>query len=684
MVVDRLAALARRPELIAGLLGTAAFIILAASQGGWEVTSWAPAGLFMLGLLAASAFAYRRRLAELDVWSRIALLLLAAFVLWSFASIAWAEVQSTAWDGANRALVYLLVYAVFSVVVWRAGSAAIVLGIYAVGLAVAGAVVVIDAAGSSDAVLSLIKGRLAEPTGYPNAVSALFIGGFWPAVHLASRREVPWYLRGVLLATAGFLVQISLMPQSRASLLVIPFALVFYLLVTPNRIRAFLFIALALGATALAAPAILDVFGVASDGGNIGAAFSSALDAMLVACAALLVVGTVAALIDRQIEVGESTAAVAGRIGAVLSLVAVVVGLVVAIAALDDPIGWAGDRWQDFKGDYDKGGFGSSRFSGDLGSGRYDFWQVALSDEFAAAPLTGEGADNFAVGYLEHRDTGEEPFYPHSLPVRLLAGTGLIGTLLFAGFLVAAVVAAFRCRARAPDPLARGIAAVALAAAVYFFLHSSGDWLWTFAAITMPVMAWLGIAGGGLRLRTSTARPSRVYGSATRGGLAAAGALLGVAAIASLALPWISARLTDNAADGWPADPEGAISELDTARELNPLSARPDLVAGTIAIRDDRPQQARAAFARASEREPTNWYALLELGSLDIAAGRRGEGIAWLRDARSLNPAEPLIAAALRRARSDDPLTSAAIDRVLVDRVCSRVGPTQGTRYCKD
>jgi hypothetical protein len=684
MVMDRLAALARRPELIAGLLGAATFIVLAASQGGWEVTSWAPAGVFMLGLLAVSAFAYRWRLAELDIWSRIAILLLASFVLWCFASIAWAEVQSTAWDGANRALVSLLVYAVFSVVAWRADSAAIVLGVYAVGLAVVGAVVVVDAAGSSDAALALIKGRLAEPTGYPNAVSALFIGGFWPAVHLASRRDVPWYLRGVLLATAGFLVQISLMPQSRASLLVIPFALVFYLLVTPNRIRAIIFVALALGATVLAAPAILDVFSIASDDGNVGDAFNSAVDAMLFACVALLVVGTAAALIDRRMEVGESTAAIAGRIGAVLSLIAVVAGLVVAIVALDDPIGWAGDRWQDFKGDYDKGGFGASRFSGDLGSGRYDFWQVALSDEFAAAPLIGDGADNFAVGYLEHRSTGEEPFYPHSLAIRLLAGTGIIGTLLFAGFLVSAAVAAFRCRARAPDPLARGVAAVALATAAYFFLHSSGDWLWTFAAITMPVMAWLGIAGGGIRLRASTTSPTENHTRGVRIGLAAAGALVAAAAIASLALPWISARLTESAADGWPADPENAFSRLDTARELNPLSARPDLVAGTIAIRDDRPQEARAAFARASEREPTNWYALLELGTLEIASGQRGKGLARLRDARSLNPDEPLIALALRRAHSDDPLSTVAIDRALVDRVCSRVGLTQGTRYCKD
>jgi tetratricopeptide (TPR) repeat protein len=639
-------------------------------------------GLFMTGLLAAAAIAYRRRLRALDAWSRVAMLLLAAFVLWSFASIAWAEVEGTAWDGANRALAYLLAFGAFSVVAWRADSAAIVLGLYAAGLAATGAIVLIDAAGSAEAALSLVNGRLAEPTGYPNAVAALFVGGFWPAVHLASRREVPWFLRGPLLAVAGFLIQLALMPQSRASLLVIPFALLVYLLVTPNRIRAFVFLALALGATALAAPAILDVFTVASDGGDVGGAFSAAADAMLLAGAGLLVVGTLIALIDRNIEVDEGTARAAGQVGLALAVLAAFVGVVVAVVALGDPVDWAGDRWEDFKGDYDEGGFGSSRFSGDLGSGRYDFWRVALEDEFAAAPLLGDGAENFAVGYLQSRDTGEEPFYPHSLPMRLLAGTGIVGTLLFAGFLVAAAGAALRTRARAPDPLARGVAAIAISSAAYFLLHSSGDWLWTFAGITMPVLAWLGIAGGGLR--AGGPAPAAPLPRPARAGIAVVAILAGVAAIASLTLPWLSARLTDSAADGWPADPEKALSRLESARELNPLSARPDLVAGTIAIRDGDEEAARAAFARASEREPTNWYALLELGTLDIAAGRTEAGIARLRDARSLNPDESLIAIALRRARGDDPLTSAAIDRALLARVCSRVGPSQGTRYCKD
>lgn len=674
-------AVRRRPELIPGLLGLAAFIVLATSGGGWEVTGWAPAGLFMLGLLVAAGFSYRSRLRGLDRVNLIAISLLGGFVLWSFASIIWADVQGTALEAANRALAYLIVYAVFSLVAWRADSAMIVLAGYALGLVVIGVVVLAEAADSSEAALSLVNGRLAEPTGYANAAAALFIGGFWPAVHIASRRDVPWPARALMLATAGFLVQIALMPQSRASLIVIPFALLLYMLVTPNRIRAAISLGLVLAATALTAPAVLDVYAIASDGGDVGAAFGSAANAMLISAVALLAIGSVVALADRRLEIGEATARVAGRVGLALSIAAAVVGLGIAVVALGDPIDWGSARWSDFKGDYDEGGFGSSRFSGDLGSGRYDFWDVALTDEFADSPVLGSGADNFAADYLQYRNTGEEPLYPHSLPIRILAGTGLVGAVLFAGFVIAAITAAVRTRARAPDPLGRGVAAVALATAGYFLLHSSGDWLWTFAAIAMPALAWLGIAGGGLRGSGAQARPAPM---GLKVAAFAVAATLTLAAAVALALPWISARLTDSAAAGWIDDPQAAFSRLKTARDLNPLSARPDLVAGTIAVRDGRRGTAAAAFARAAAREPTNWYARLELGALEIAGGDLRRGEAELRRARALNPREPLIAMALRRARGDRPLTTREIDRELVRRVCARVGPTQTTRYCKD
>ena len=82
-----------------------------------------------------------------------------------------------------------------------------------------------------------------------------------------------------------------------------------------------------------------------------------------------------------------------------------------------------------------------------VGSGRYDFWRVAL-DAFLAHPIGGLGQDNFDDYYVVHRRTTEEPAWTHSLEMRLLAHTGIVGFALFAAFIVAAVVAALRARRR--------------------------------------------------------------------------------------------------------------------------------------------------------------------------------------------------------------------------------------------
>ena len=121
--------------------------------------------------------------------------------------------------------------------------------------------------------------------------------------------------------------------------------------------------------------------------------------------------------------------------------------------------------------------------------------------------------------------------------------------------------------------------------------------------------------------------------------LTAAAVIAAVAAFASLALPWTSARLyRQRRGPAGPRSGRRRSSRLDTARDLNPLSARPDLVAGTIAIRSDDDGAAAAAFARAAEREPTNWYARLELGALDLAAGDTSRGVAQLQRAREPEP----------------------------------------------
>jgi O-antigen ligase len=84
-----------------------------------------------------------------------------------------------------------------------------------------------------------------------------------------------------------------------------------------------------------------------------------------------------------------------------------------------------------------------SRLTSGLGSQRYDFYRVAL-DEFLAHPLVGIGADNFQQQYLAHGHSEETPHYPHSVELRTLVQTGVIGALLALVGLAAALVAAAR------------------------------------------------------------------------------------------------------------------------------------------------------------------------------------------------------------------------------------------------
>ena len=265
------------------------------------------------------------------------------------------------------------------------------MAVYAVALASSPVVEVQQATTADNPLLWFIGGRFAEPAGYSNGVAALFIGGLWPALFLGSRRETPWQVRGVLLGVAAVLLEVALMTQSRGFVIVLPFALTIYLCAVTNRLRALLFTLLVAAAVAASAPSILDVFTVAEDGGDVTGALESARGAILLTFAGLLVVGTAIAFVDRRTPVPDRVAAVSGRIAAVCIAAAALAGVIVAIGVIGNPVSWAGDRWDDFKGGYSEQGFGDTRFSGDLGSNRYDFWRVVIEDQFADVAASRRG-----------------------------------------------------------------------------------------------------------------------------------------------------------------------------------------------------------------------------------------------------------------------------------------------------
>jgi Flp pilus assembly protein TadD len=133
-----------------------------------------------------------------------------------------------------------------------------------------------------------------------------------------------------------------------------------------------------------------------------------------------------------------------------------------------------------------------------------------------------------------------------------------------------------------------------------------------------------------------------------------------------LAFPYLSVREVSIASDARAGDPAAALRELTTAAQLNPLSADPGRLAGTIALQTGQPSIARARFAQAIAREPGGWFAWLGAGLAESEMGDRGAARHDFTVAESINSVQPAVRQALARVQSRDPLTSDEAFRLLV------------------
>jgi tetratricopeptide (TPR) repeat protein len=202
-------------------------------------------------------------------------------------------------------------------------------------------------------------------------------------------------------------------------------------------------------------------------------------------------------------------------------------------------------------------------------------------------------------------------------------------------------------------------AAAGTASFLYWLIHGTIDWFWEFPALGGPAFALLGLAAG-LMPR---------YLSAARGRVLPIGiALAAVVPALSLIGPWLSQVQQNKAVSVWRADSKAAFDDLDSASSLNPLSATPKLLAGSIALRLDQRGASERYFREALERDPDDAYAHLELGALLSQRGRRAEAIATLERAHRLDPRDDLTALALHRVRRGKPVDIAAINRRLAAR----------------
>jgi O-antigen ligase len=613
-------AIGAAPLLVVGLL------LLAAVwwDGAFDLRYWAPLTLLCLALLLALALAGTLAL------PRSGAVTLAVGAIWAFAaftllSAVWAESAAAAWEGGARAIFYA---ALFSLAVatptgpharrWLA--AGLVLGVVATGLVSEVRLL----AGDTGAFLA---GRLNDPIGYRNGTAALFSFAAWPLVGFAARRGYGSGLRAAALAAVVLLVGLAFVTQSRGMVLGLACGGVVSLAIGPDRMRRCWLALAVIAAIALGSSDLLAPYDASGSGVGTAAAadIRHAGVALALLCAGSFLAGLFVFVYDNGLRSPGFARGLRGAAAAGLIVIASAL-LVGALVKAGNPVSYAGDKWDEFS-EVEASSATGTRL-GTVSGPRYDIWRVAV-DQFRAAPLAGAGEGSFRVAYYRERRTDRNLADAHSLPLRLLAETGLIGAGLFVLWLAALAFAIASTARLAPAGERAWIAGLAAAGTV-IVAQSTVDWLWLIPALFGLAVLALGLAARG----EDDAGEPRPWSLAPR-------ALIGLAllaAIASAGALFLSGVHVRKARQQALASPAASLASARTAGRLDPVSVTPLYLQAAALETEGSRAAARAALRDALDLEQDNFVTLALLGDLEVRAGNEAVARAYYRRALALNP----------------------------------------------
>jgi O-antigen ligase len=500
----------------------------------------------------------------------------AAFVVWQAVSIAWSIEPARSWDYVNRSLVYLAFAAVGALL---GGVAPRRLAHAAAALL--GALFVWSLAAKVIPGLYSDYGRLARlryPLGYWNELALLAAASVPIGLWLARRMR----LAGGLLLYAALVVVV--LTYSRIGIVLAVLVALVYLAFDEQRLESVGVLAVAWIAGAFVAGAGLSLPGVGDDGRPHHVRVH---DGLLFGLA--LVVGAVVVVLVLRYLVTRAVNAAVVKIVAVALVALTVAALLVSVVRAGGPGSWVSDRWHEFSNPV------SAQLTNTQGrlvsassSNRWRWWQEAWN-AFTDDPAQGTGAGTFGLTDRIHRTSTLAVIEPHSTPLQFLTELGLIGFLLYGAVLVAIARRTFL-------PLGLAIAVCVL--------HSFVDIDWDYIAVQGPLFLLVGALIAG---------PPTVR----RGWLVpATAALCALAAVYSLASPWLSVQRLNAALDAAEhGNLLGAIDRAQSAHSFNPLAVEPLWMMAALEIDKAR---ALRLYRQARDREPKNpetWY---QLGSFEL------------------------------------------------------------------
>jgi hypothetical protein len=432
-------------------------------------------------------------------------------------------------------------------------------------------------------------------------------------------------------ASATLCLGLAFLTQSRGVAIGLVAGGLVVLTLPPDRVRRFWTAGLAVLAVAATAPWLIDPYNAFRDDG-LNASAPDIETAAAVLTAVTLVAGLamlLLAVLDSGLRVGSApmgTLRTVARAAAALVVVAAAVG---ALAAVGDPVQYVDDKRAEFTDVDGASSTGSTRL-GSVGGQRYDLWRIA-ADEFADKPVIGTGEGGYQFAYYRERATDRNLTDPHSLPLRVLAETGIVGLLLI-GVGAGALYAGIASRWRTASQSARRAAVGLVAGGTVVLVQAAIDWFWLVPGLMGIGLVALALAYGIL------GRENRRGGRLPIGAAIPAVAVL-VAATVSLVLLYLADfELRDARAA---ADRGQVARQLDAAERAarwNPTAVAPLYLQASALEALRRRDEARAKLLEALREEPQNHATLGLLGDLETRAGDRSAARRWYRRALALNP----------------------------------------------
>lgn len=669
-------------------------LVLGHLEGGYAASRWAPVAVLVVWA-AALAWGWARRPA-FPRRLRIALGAYALLTAWTAASVLWADTPGRAFDALGRTALYGAVLALVLVPRWPRASVTRLLVLVGGGTTLLAAVTLLRVCGSDDPGRWFTDGRLIAPTGYVNATAALWAIALPPLVGLAAGEARHPAARVAALVAASLLLQTALLSQSRGGMLAIAVAFAVLLALTPRRGPTLLAIAALVVSVLPGASALLDVRGapdVAALASRLDQAGSTVVDGLLV----LAVAAAAWQLLLVLLPAGTRSALVAPRTGNTAAGGLVLIGVVVLVAAVGNPVSWGVDRADEaLNGGYAGVAETGSRLTGSLGSDRGDMYRVALG-AFADHPLRGVGAEDFQPRYLQERRGQDAPRHAHSLPLGLLAGLGIVGFALAALAYGGAMSGALRRRGRSEATRTTG--ALAFSAFVAWLAGASWDWTWQFPAVTVLAVVLLGAAARatdedgvapsrqlrairararahGVPVAADDERTGPVLPPGRRGRAIGSAVVVGALLVSTVSVvlgasSYFQRRGTTQAA----TDPGAAALNLARAGRINPFDGDALLSRAIVVRRLGDTDGWRKDVADVLRRSAKDWFAHVQSALVAEADGDRAGALEQLEIARGLNPQQAIIGRAIAELRAGRRVDPATLEAQLAGAQSARLAP---------